>query len=354
MPSSPVWRAYLPAGTSSPVVTARGVFVTSDYRVDALDRTSGNSVWTATINSGYPPDELSTGAPIVRDDTNEVLLGTTLSLGPGVSDRSFLSFDTRTGVKQGEAAAVGVSASLRGARLADTGLVSLPHNQGTFPEVEVRNRDDGTSWGGYTMADGTPTLGTSSLYVAGDTKVSSYDTGVPCSPVCSPTWSVTLDGRVQPVVIGEDRSVLYVGTTAGTLYAVDAATGATKWKTSVGSAITGSPALSNGVLYIPTSSGSLAALPAAECRSATCSVIWTGATPASISAQPAVAGGVVYAGSSDGAVTAFDAAGCKSATCRPVWAGRATGSSAATPVNGLAVAFGSLYVGVNDGVAAFR
>ncbi len=360
MLSVPSWRAYLPAGTSSPVVTAEGVFVTSDSNVYALDRSSGDSLWTATVNVGYPPDFRSLGAPLVRVDKSEVLVGTSRYQAGGTYDRSFLSLDARTGAKRGEASSVGESASLRGPRLADTGLSYLPGGSGTIPQAEVRDRDLGTRWGGAAQV-GTPTLGLRSLYVAGGTEVSSYDTAVPCpliqggpSRACTPTWSVTLDGGARPVVIGSDASALYVGTTAGTLYAIKATTGATLWKTSLGSAVTQSPALADGVLYVPTASGSLAVVNAAGCGSTTCPVRWTGITPASISAQPAVAGGVVYAGSSDGSLTAFDATGCNGPTCRPVWAGSTTGLGTASPVTGLAIAFGALYAGVDQGVTMFH
>src|SRR5262249_25422164 len=67
-----------------------------------------------------------------------------------------------------------------------------------------------------------------------------------------PVWATALDGTNtwQPV-IGDNGATLYAGTDAGTLYAVDSATGAVRWRASVGSAVTGSVALAGDTLYVP-------------------------------------------------------------------------------------------------------
>ena len=130
---SPYWRAYLPAGTSSPVVTSRGVFATSDFNVYALDRTSGDSVWTATIAPQQPPELRSIGAPIVREDTDEVLVGTNLYRSGGLSDISFRSFDARTGVRRGETTSAGISGSLPRRPVGGHGSDPTPFWRGDAP-----------------------------------------------------------------------------------------------------------------------------------------------------------------------------------------------------------------------------
>ena len=164
--------------------------------------------------------------------------------------------------------------------------------------------------------------------------------------VVCPMWSTPVNGATatSPVLAG-DESTVYVGTSAGTVYALDAATGAVRWTAAVGAAVNDSPALANGKLYVPTGDGDLVVLAADGCGAATCSPLWTGATGSSLGVQPAVAGGVVFTGSADGTVTAFDAAGCGAATCSSLW-DAGTGSA----VTGApAVSAGRLYVGTTDG-----
>lgn len=135
------------------------------------------------------------------------------------------------------------------------------------------------------------------------------------------TWATPLDGTDswQPV-IADDGATVYTGTDAGTVYAVDSATGAVRWSAAVGSAVTGSVALAGDTLYVPTASGDLVALAANGCGAATCDPVWSGATGGSIDQQPAVAGGVVYTASADGSLHAFDASGCGGdATCPALW-----------------------------------
>jgi PQQ-like domain len=117
---------------------------------------------------------------------------------------------------------------------------------------------------------------------------------------------------VSPV-LGE---ALYVGTNAGTMYALDPATGAIQWSTSVGAAISAPAAVADGTVFVPTADGRLVALDAA-----TGGRSWTASTGVELGVQPAVAGGVVFTGSDDGALHAFAAAGCGSATCERLRSG---------------------------------
>src|SRR5262249_5489188 len=69
-------------------------------------------------------------------------------------------------------------------------------------------------------------------------------------------------------VNGELRSVAFFGDQGGTAYALDAATGALLWKTKVedfpGARITGSPVFHNGRVYVPIASGEETAGAAAD------------------------------------------------------------------------------------------
>ena len=156
--------------------------------------------------------------------------------------------------------------------------------------------------------------------------------------VCG-TWATPLDGAPTAPVIGADETVLYVGTGAGTVYAVDAATGAVLWTAPAGAGVSGTPALAGGRLYVPTAAGELRVLDAA-----TGAPLWSASTDGG-ARQPAVAGGVVFTGSASGQLHAFAAAGCATPPCDPLWS-TSTGSA----ITGApAVSNGRLYVGTADG-----
>ncbi|HKE76519.1 MAG TPA: PQQ-binding-like beta-propeller repeat protein [Acidimicrobiales bacterium] len=204
-----------------------------------------------------------------------------------------------------------------------------------------------------TPGGGAPVLGASAVFQAGDTAVAAYDVDE-SHPGCGddgslecPLWETAIDGAgTDPVLAPGGDSVVYVGTAAGTVYALDAGTGAVQWSTPVGAAVAAPPALSAGVLYVPTSDGHLVALAAGDGAEQ-----WRAATDGALLVQPAVAGGVVYTGSQSGNVEAFAAAGCGAATCPALWSAGAGAAITGAP----AVASGSLYVGTADGhVVAYR
>jgi outer membrane protein assembly factor BamB len=156
-----------------------------------------------------------------------------------------------------------------------------------------------------------------------------------------PAWATDIDSTVATSpVVNADETVVYTGTDTGTVYALDAATGAILW-TSTNAApgqVTDTPALANGSLYVPTTNG-LVVLDAA-----TGALKWA-AGAGSVRVQPAVAGGVVFTGAQDGTVMAFAAAGCGQPFCGPLWTVD-TGDAAITGAP--AVNQGRLYVGTAD------
>lgn len=173
-------------------------------------------------------------------------------------------------------------------------------------------------------------------------------------PGCGPTgrtmecplWAAPIDGTnsTNPV-LAPDGSTVFVGTDAGTVYALDAATGAVRWTGAVGAGVTASPALADGVLHVPTADGRLVALAADGCGATVCGPQWSASTGGPPAVQPAVAGGVVVTGNDDGSVDAFDAAGCGAATCPALWSADAGAAVTGAP----AVSAGRLYVGTADG-----
>jgi outer membrane protein assembly factor BamB len=159
-----------------------------------------------------------------------------------------------------------------------------------------------------------------------------------------PTWATATDDAVStsPVIApGVAGETLYVGTRAGTVYAMDPATGADRWTASVGAAVSATPAFWNGALFVPTADGDLEVLDIGG------NPLWTGQTGSPLTVQPAIAGGVVFTGSSDGSVWAFATGGCGRfpSTCSELWS--TTTGSAITGAP--AVSNGRLYVGTQDG-----
>lgn len=157
-----------------------------------------------------------------------------------------------------------------------------------------------------------------------------------------PVWSTPLPGAgATPPVLGDDGAVVFTATDTGTVFAIDAATGAVLWSTPIGAPVEASPALADGILFVPTDTGEVVAMDAS-----TGAVSWSGVTGSAVATQPAVAGGVVFVGSADGSVHAFDAAGCELASCASLWS-HDTGD--APIAGGLAVSNGQLYAGTSDG-----
>jgi outer membrane protein assembly factor BamB len=95
------------------------------------------------------------------------------------------------------------------------------------------------------------------------------------------------------------NGVIYAGSGTGTVYALNASTGALLWSYGTGGAIT-SPAVANGVVYVGSNDHNVYAL-----NASTGAVLWSYATGGMVESSPAVANGVVYLGSDDGNVYAF-------------------------------------------------
>jgi outer membrane protein assembly factor BamB len=110
-------------------------------------------------------------------------------------------------------------------------------------------------------------------------------------------WASSLNGSIttSPVVI--DGKV-FIGTSGGTFYALDMATGDTVWTLDAGSSISSSPAFQNGVVFFGTESpGTIYAVDAQ-----TGHVRWLYPVPtgAGVDSSPAVVNGSVIVGCSDG------------------------------------------------------
>jgi outer membrane protein assembly factor BamB len=350
-----------PAG--APIVSQHGVHVRGGSVLHTLARSDGHQLWQF---DGTQPAPTAMSDPIWQD--GKVYVGYGFGNLGGHWQGQVL--DGATGASAGTAHG-GLVDGIRGSAGA---FSSFGFGSGTPIVVGIAVvpdlADSSSGWSGTVYVNSgvggqgpiQATVGTAGVYHAGPGPTSTtpssspplgnglrmfgFERPTPCytggSPfVPCPVWATPLDGgtSVSPV-IGPGEDTIYTGTDAGTVYAVDAATGAVRWSAPAGAGVVASPALAGGTLFVPTADGDLVALDAV-----TGDVLWSAATGAGQTVQPAVAGGVVFTGSSDGSLHAFAAAGCGAATCPALWS-ESTGSS----ITGApAVSGGRLYVGTQDG-----
>jgi outer membrane protein assembly factor BamB len=129
--------------------------------------------------------------------------------------------------------------------------------------------------------------------------------------------------------------VVYVGDDNGNVYAIDAATGALRWKLPTGSSVVSRPAVVDGTVYVGSENNDVYAL-----NAATGAVIWKYPTGGSVDSGPAVTDGVVYVGNDNNEVFALDAA-----TGHVRWTQPNVGDNVTTNP---AVVGGTVYVGCED------
>jgi outer membrane protein assembly factor BamB len=143
-----------------------------------------------------------------------------------------------------------------------------------------------------------------------------------------------LPGLPSPAVA---NGVVYVGSDHGTVYALNASTGATLWSYTTGGSSFGSPAVANGVVYVGSwgdFDSNVYAL-----NASTGAKLWSYTTGGQLVSSPAVANGVVYIGSGDRNVYALNAS-----TGAKLWSYTTGAGVESSP----AVANGVVYVGSDD------
>ena len=163
-----------------------------------------------------------------------------------------------------------------------------------------------------------------SMFRGGPAHLGVYDSQAPQQ--LSLKWTFSTNGAIysSPAVAG---GVVYIGSSDGNLYAVDAATGKLRWKFDAHGQVRSSPAVVGGAVYVISLDGNLYAVDTAtgkqrwafategEHRSTKAGNLGvfppTEAVPDAWDfylSSPAVADGTVYFGSGDGHVYAVDAA----------------------------------------------
>jgi len=171
--------------------------------------------------------------------------------------------------------------------------------------------------------------------------------GAPAGAYAGLQWRYQTSGAVRssPVV---SNGTVYVGSSDGELYALDASSGSLRWRFDAGSAVLSSPAVANGRAYVQGYDGTVYAL---DARSG--ATVWQRKTGADAAlpwghesgefyvSSPVHAGGALYAGSGDGCLYALDPA-----DGHVRWRTQTGGRIRSSP----AVANGVAYAGAYDGV----
>lgn len=355
------------AAVGAPIVSGGGVHARAGSVVHTLAPADGAERWTY---DGTQPAPTRMSDPIHRD--GEVLVGH--GFGNVGGNWQARALDARTGEVTRDVGR-GLVEGVRGTTMA---LSSYGHGSGTPVAVNISIVDveaPGTGWGGLVdlRTNGTGvllpmTVGTGGAYHAGGGLVTTTPGTAPAigqgvrrfgterpetcytggtSPYFPcPQWATELDGAATTSpVVGPGEETVYAGTAAGTVYALDAATGDVRWTAAVGARVTAPPALAGGTLFVPTEDGDLVAVAADGCGERTCTPLWTAAAGSEITVQPAVAGGVVFTGSADGTLHAFPAAGCGAPACTDLWSASTGSRITGAP----AVSSGRLYAGTGDG-----
>ena len=183
----------------------------------------------------------------------------------------------------------------------DNGTLYMGTSEGEVRAIDVE--DGSTRWRfalhgeeRYRAVYGTPVLDGDTLYVGG------YD---------SVLYAIALDGRdkwVEPLgdaIVGGPAvadGLVVVGTSDGSLYALDAEDGSQRWSFPTGDKVWSTPALSDGVAYVGSLDHSVYAVALHDG-----SQQWRFGTGGAVAASPVVHGGRVYVGAFDGAFYALNA-----------------------------------------------
>lgn len=361
---APAWTAAVDDGPvrAEPVVSSPAAVHTSDdLAAYALDTATGARRWRTQVVPAPAPTGASTG-PVTVD-------GTSLFVPwDNVPDSgSTVRLDVATGQVQSQTGIIGPQSVTARSPWRVTTINGLI--EGTLPGGGV-SVDGPVPWFLLTHFGGTaPVVGPTAATVTSDRFYVGLHTGFygadilggwrldrSCPPIgsapppapCQPEVRAQLDGAPTTPVVADDEATVYTATDAGTVYAVDAATGAVRWTAAVGAPVTQRPALTPGRLYVVTDDGRLLRFAAGGCGAPTCTPIRTTTLAGPPATPPAVAGGVVYVASDGGVLAAYAASGPAPAA---LWSTEVGAEVTAGPT----VAFGTLYAGTGDGrVVAFR
>jgi outer membrane protein assembly factor BamB len=178
------------------------------------------------------------------------------------------------------------------------GLAVFGTNSGRV--YALRTRDGELAWARRQKGEiaSTPAIDGDAVYVSSmDGRLTAYGFGAGV-----PLWTFSAGGspiESSPLVVD---GTVYVGTWAGALYAVDAATGEQRWRYQAPADIKGSAALADGAIVVGDYAGNVHAL---DPRTGAERWTYTGGTR--FYGGPAVSGHTIVIGDVGGAVIALDA-----------------------------------------------
>ena len=294
-----LWNYSIPVGGSSPAVASGVVYVGSfDGNVYAFNATNGVKLWS------YPAGDLVSSSPAVADGIVYI----------GLSDGNLVALNGSTGEEVWKHHTIGGVES----PIVQDGVVFAVSS--VFIPIFIFNSDvyalnatDGKNLWDYSTNNSAafPTLVDETLYIGVGSNVSALS-----SVNGSLLWSNSLfkqtglGSLLKPTAVLDN--VLYVGSSDGSVYALNTNNGEKIWNQSLGNlseispgAVNGvtSPAAANGVVYIASNDDNLYALNATSGD-----ILWNytiSDRDHAVQSSPVVANGVVYIGSGAHNVYAF-------------------------------------------------
>jgi len=288
------WRVL----AGSPITAAAALTVDAAYlaghdgRVLALDLAEGRELAHSQPLGG----KLEAGvtlAPVVGRPSSVVVPCT---------DGNLYLLDAATLVVQ---RSVAVGGRLRSAALVAGDLAYVGSEDGFVAAVDLRAGIAAGRWRARMAVKGTPALwGRWLLCGSRDGRLYAFDSRHSES---EPAWTVAMRHQIlASPVVDERLGLAFCGSLDETLYAVDRA-GAVRWQARLGGQIVAAAALDAGRLFVGTSAGALHGLDAA-----TGAALWPPLPIGSwLAASPAVWCGLVIVGANDGHLSVVDAAAGK-------------------------------------------
>jgi outer membrane protein assembly factor BamB len=242
-----------------------------DNYVYAISAATGHQAWKTQVGWVLLSPEVVSGMVCVATDSGEF---SALRASSGVP-----AWQVRTGVPAAFSRPWAVSG----------GNVILC-TAGPLQAYDVATGGQGRSYGAQDQFYRAVGAADGAIYaVDGSGNMNAFSTGSGAS-----LWNkaVVTDGGVPNTSVVVAGGAVYVGTTNGTLYSVDAATGHPNWSYPTGNELESSPVAVDGIVYLSDTSGKLHAITTSSGKLA-----WQHTSSPGIGG-PAVANGKVYAATS--------------------------------------------------------
>jgi outer membrane protein assembly factor BamB len=296
------WSVPMPAGESSPAISADNVVWVGTADGDVIGL-SGGGVVQGAFRTGGPvrssPARSAPGLTIIGGSDGKLYAVERL---PEPPDAGADGGDA--GGDGGYPAAraiwsLAVAPMSSSPAIGDDGTIYVGTTTGKL--VAVAGDGSAAKWSATTN----DTLGSSPCIAAdGTIYVGSSDRKLYAfAPDGKPKWSFETGGVISgsPVVGGDET--IYVGSTDGKLYAL-APDGKPRWTFATGGPITGSPAVRGGIVYVGSDDKKLHAV-----ATTTGTATWSYATLGAVATPVIGADRTVYVGSADGNLYALTPAG---------------------------------------------